>query len=112
MGARIGGNSLCIQHECLHCGGKTSDSGMLFRCLGCTESFCPECVPEPDFNIEEGEEERGMFYVDNCKVDEHFRFHLPDSYMYIFCGTECKNYYETDFSKRKVVEFFLCLNVF
>ncbi len=37
----------CNQHKCYKCAAKTSECGMILRCIGRQMSFCYDCTPEP-----------------------------------------------------------------
>eukprot|EP01083_Nonionella_stella_P031432 86091_1 len=88
---------LCSQHHCFKCGAKTSECGMILRCLGCQLSFCYACSPDPHWK----QNDDGLYFVDECVVAQHYSYALPkSSYMYILCGKQCKDFYDNNYSKR------------
>merc|ERR1719229_537417 len=44
-GERTNTGYSCPQHRCHKCAAKTSECGMILRCLGCQISFCVDCLP-------------------------------------------------------------------
>ena len=97
-GQRPNTGYVCGQHQCHTCAAKTSECGMILRCLGCPSAYCYDCLPAPQWK-----DENGVRFVDECKIAQHFRFNLPSAqYMYIFCGTECQLYYHTNYKTREL----------
>jgi len=88
----------CSQHRCYECGLKTSECGLILRCLGCPMSYCLECAPAPHWKSENGD---GLHFVDECAVTQHHGFSLPESsYMFIWCGSQCRTWYLDVYSER------------
>ena len=96
----ISNQAVCSQHSCMKCYKKTSECGLILRCLGCPSSFCIDCAPKPKWKGGE------LYYIDNCNIDEYYQYNLPKNvFMYIFCCDICKNYYEKNYSLRILPKF-------
>jgi len=98
----------CSQHRCHECGLKTSECGMILRCLGCPASYCLECAPAPHWKSENGD---GMHFVDECAVMKHYGFTLPPStYMFAFCGQQCRTWYHDVYLERDLPDLSLTVD--
>jgi len=69
--------AICPQHACTFCHANgTKAHGLLFRCLDCSNTFCPDCLPNPE----------QFDPVDRLDIEDKIG-HIPGCYEYLRCSS-------------------------